>query len=220
MGWHSAAIGGLVAQAAQWPPIDPLRHGTPICFDGDGHSFEECCNQETFGPWGNPECFEGIFSYELCCLPDWKSRNTEVRACDWVQFAQDYKEQAQNSEDPPGEAEEILSQNDQLYEESCCMTYQAEQNLCWGYLPHLRRRLPGTNLSWGYVSCCYDHLQALLEARRNGAPDPAWLQKEMEAEMPTEYSPVRHQDPGEDLSVTACVLDRSNENRCLSAVGQ
>eukprot|EP00435_Cladocopium_sp_Y103_P020972 s3057_g5.t1 len=53
---------------------------------------------------------------------------------------------AENAEVPS-----TLAQHDALYEEGCCVTYQAPDLMCWNHLPGMAETLLGTNISAGYV---------------------------------------------------------------------
>lgn len=187
-----ALVHVLIADAdVAWPPSDVQRVGSFICFDAkQGLTFDHCCDQETYGPWGNGDCLQGIFSYELCCLPDWR-KTLEIRSCDWVDFrlhAQDMLDSAENAEAPS-----TLAQHDAIYEEGCCVTYQAPDLMCWNHLPGMAETLLGTNISAGYASCCFDRFQALVDAQR-GEADPTWLQAELEVELPQDRPRVGHED--------------------------
>lgn len=151
-----------------WPPSDSQRLGAFVCWDSaQGLNFETCCDQEIHGPWGNVECLQGIFSYELCCLPDW--RPVAPPSCDWS----DFRLRVELETDSAG-------RNDVLHQDGCCVYYQSPEGMCWNHLPEMAKTLQGTNISAGYATCCFDHFQALVDAKQMGEADPAWLQRELE----------------------------------------
>eukprot|EP00913_Durusdinium_trenchii_P033950 g31780.t1 len=138
--------------------------------------------QETYGPWGNPECLSGVFSFELCCLPDWKSRS-KVTACDWVGWCYKAQENLYLYGPPEGQEEQanLMAQSEFIHEESCCLAYEAPENFCWNLVSGMNETIFDTKLSTGYVKCCFDHFQELVDAFQRGEPDPSWLQKELQA---------------------------------------
>ena len=173
----SASVGLIAAAALEWPPSDTKGRGVHLCFDEkQGFTFDYCCNQEIYGPWGNPECLKDQFSYELCCLPDWTT-HYEIPNCDWVEFC--VRTQEISGEDP--EVPIAIAQNDKIQQEGCCGAYEADSRMCWNHVSFLREMLPASNISSGYATCCFDHFQALVDAQRRGEADPLWLQKELEA---------------------------------------
>ncbi|CAK9042573.1 unnamed protein product [Durusdinium trenchii] len=189
--------GPAIGLAEDWPPLDLARLGCSICFDEQqGITFEKCCDQETYGPWGNPECLSGVFSFEVtACEVAWSGRGGWSRRGDWVGWCYKAQENLYLYGPPEGQEEQanLMAQSEFIHEESCCLAYEAPENFCWNLVSGMNETIFDTKLSTGYVKCCFDHFQELVDAFQRGEPDPSWLQKELQAVMGRAPKNGRHE---------------------------
>eukprot|EP00933_Yihiella_yeosuensis_P026123 TRINITY_DN20266_c0_g1_i4.p1 TRINITY_DN20266_c0_g1~~TRINITY_DN20266_c0_g1_i4.p1 ORF type:complete len:545 (+),score=76.95 TRINITY_DN20266_c0_g1_i4:127-1761(+) len=157
-----AALAGL--EAAQ--TLDDFENeGQLECF-GDGiFTFDECCNVDSYGPEGNPDCWDSTYTFQKCCSTPTEIRSFSNSKC-WAGPA------ARINAEGPKAARQQLRSEASLEKFCCALKHNA---LCWGEKEEMVQGddPPGEILGFSksYAHCCFSKLKDLLERKH----PPAWM---------------------------------------------
>lgn len=151
-----------------------MAKGNPLCWRGE-FTFELCCGA-VGKPVGNPSCWDGTHTFESCCLPGvyeascWKDARQQLGLAS------------------PTMAGDPRFANDMNLARFCCQPGHQIAGLCWGdTIP--RTRPGGGELSFTrrLVQCCFPRLR-YLQSRDSV---PGW----MRAQLNKDFSPWEHAGP-------------------------